>query len=148
MTMTYRLHDSLGFRLSRAARIQERRLDAGLKALGLTRITWCVLLAVGNEELTHPSEIAQFVGIDRTATSRALRQMEADELLARRVGEADGRTREVALTEAGRDRLARGEPIAIENNALMAARLTAAEVEALKETLDRLIEGEPALPAL
>ena len=115
--MTYRLHDSLGFRLSRAARIQERRLDAGLKTLGLTRITWCVLLAVGNEDLAQPSEIADFVGIDRTAASRALRQMEADGLVARHVGEGDGRTREVVLTPLGRDRLTRGEPMAVENNA-------------------------------
>ncbi len=146
--MSYRLHDSLGFRLSRAARIQEQRLDAGLKTIGLTRITWCVLLAVANEGLTHPSQIADFVGIDRTATSRALRQMEADGLLARTVGEADGRTREVALTGAGQDRLARGEPMAVENNAAMAARLTEADVEGLKALLDRLIEGEPALPVL
>ena len=146
--MTYRLHDSLGFRLSRAARIQERRLDAGLKTLGLTRITWCVLLAVGNEDLAQPSEIADFVGIDRTAASRALRQMEADGLVARHVGEGDGRTREVVLTALGRDRLTRGEPMAVENNAVMAARLSPEEVDRLKAGLDRLIEGQPALPGL
>ena len=146
--MTYRLHDSLGFRLSRAARIQERRLDAGLKSLGLTRITWCILLAVGNEALTHPSEIADFVGIDRTATSRALRQMEAGGLIDRSAGEQDGRTREVALTELGRRRLAQGEPLAEANAATMAARLSASELEDLKSGLDRLIEGEPALANL
>ena len=32
---TYRLHDSLGYQLSIAARIQEKRLDDGLKALAL-----------------------------------------------------------------------------------------------------------------
>ena len=80
--MTYRLHNSLGYRLSRVARIQERRLDLGLRRIGLTRTTWCVLLAVGNEGLSQPSDIAEFIGIDRTATSRALRQMEADDLIA------------------------------------------------------------------
>lgn len=146
--MHYRLHDSLGFRLSRAARIQERRLDAGLKTLGLTRTSWCVLLAVGNEGLTLPSEIADFVGIDRTATSRTLRQMEAADLIARRPGDGDGRTRAVRLTDLGLKRLRDGTPMAEANNAAMAARLSDAEVETLKDRLDRLIAGEPLLPKL
>ena len=78
----YRLHTSLGYHLSLASRLQERRLDEQLKTLGLTRTTWCILLAVGNEGLCQPSDIADFVGIDRTATSRALRHMEDDGLLA------------------------------------------------------------------
>ncbi len=146
--MTYRLHDSLGFRLSRVARIQERRLDTGLKELGLSRITWCILLAVGNEGLSQPSEIASFVGIDRTATSRALRQMEADDLIGRATGDGDGRTRTVRLTEKGQDRLERGTPIAEDNGARLAERLSQKDIELLKDRLDRLIEGEPLLPKL
>ena len=92
--MKYRLNDSLGYRLSRVARIQER----SLRMLGLTRTTWCVLLAVGNEGLSQPSDIAEFIGIDRTATSRALRQMEAGGLIVRAAGDRDGRTRRVRLT--------------------------------------------------
>lgn len=145
---TYRLHDSLGFRLSRAARIQERRLDEGLRRLGLTRTTWCLLLGVGNEGLSQPSELADFVGIDRTATSRALRQMEADGLVSRQTGEGDGRTRAVVLTDRGRAALDAGTPLAVANNAEMAARLEEGELGALKELLDRLIAGQPALPRL
>ena len=146
--MVYRLHDSLGYRLSRAARIQERRLDAGLKSLGLTRITWCVLLAVGNEGLSQPSEIADYVGIDRTATSRALRQLEAQGLIGRRPGGSDGRTRSVRLTARGKDRLARGTPMAEANQAAMAERLSATEMDELMNRLDTLIEGAPLLPKL
>ncbi|MDU8945217.1 MarR family winged helix-turn-helix transcriptional regulator [Ovoidimarina sediminis] len=146
--MTYRLHDSLGFRLSRVARIQERRLDLGLRAIGLTRTTWCVLLAVGNEGLTQPSDIAEFIGIDRTATSRALRQMEAEGLIARTAGDKDGRTRQVNLTKEGQARLKRGTPVAEDNAAKLANRLGEKDVALLKERLDRLIEGEPLLPKL
>lgn len=146
--MSYRLHASLGFRLSRAARIQERRLDDGLKELGLTRTTWCILLAIGNEALVRPSEIAAFVGIDRTATSRALRQMEDARLIARKSGTGDGRTRSVGLTALGQTRLAEGTPLAIANNAAMSDRLSDAELAELKRLLDKLIEGQPALPKL
>ncbi len=146
--MTYRLHDSLGYRLSRVARIQERRLDLGLRRIGLTRTTWCVLLAVGNEGLSQPSDIAEFIGIDRTATSRALRQMEADDLIARAAGDKDGRTRRVRLTEEGKARLEAGTPIAEDNAHRLAERLGAEDVMLLKDRLDKLIAGEPLLPKL
>ncbi|SFP03538.1 MarR family winged helix-turn-helix transcriptional regulator [Tranquillimonas alkanivorans] len=142
MTAPYRLHDSLGYRLSLTSRLQEKRLDEGLRALGLTRITWCVLLAVGNEGLTQPSDIAGFVGIDRTATSRALRQMEADGLISRCTGREDKRTTTVGLTDQGRAALARGTPMAEANNARMDAKLSDAERAELRRLLSKLTEGE------
>jgi len=144
MTAPYRLHASLGYQLSLAARIQERRLDDGLRALGLTRITWCVLLAIGNEDLRQPSDIASFVGIDRTATSRALRQMQSDGLIERGSGTGDRRTRTVQLTAKGKSLLVQGTPLAQHNNAMMEARLSAVELTQLRAMLTRLHAGEDA----
>ena len=141
-TGPYRLHDSLGYHLSIAARLQERRLDEYLRTLGLTRTIWCILLAVGNEGLSQPSDIAGFVGIDRTATSRALRQMEAQGLLARNCGTDDRRTRRVELTDMGRDRIARGTPCARDNAARLSAALTPAEEAELKRLLAKLRAAE------
>lgn len=143
--MTYRLHASLGYRLSLAARVQERRLEEGLRTLGLTRTTWCILLAVGNERLTQPSEIAEFVGIDRTATSRALRSMEAGGLISRGAGNGDGRTTAVRLTDLGLRRLAEGTPMALDNNRIMYERLSTGEREELLRLLSMLTEGEALL---
>jgi len=140
----YRLHASLGYQLSLAARIQERRLEDGLRGLGLTRISWCILLAVGNEDLRHPSDIARFVGIDRTATSRALKQMEADGLVQRTAGKDDRRTTSVALTPQGAGLLDQGTPLAEANNARMEARLSAGERAELDRLLRKVREGDPA----
>lgn len=141
---SYRLHASLGYNLSLAARLQERRLDDALKTLGLTRTTWCVLLAVGVEGHRQPSDIATFIGIDRTATSRALRNMEAAGLLTRETGSGDRRTTRVTLTELGRQRIEEGVPFAVENNRLMRAKLTDAEQAELMRLLGLLTEGESA----
>ncbi|RMD94203.1 MAG: MarR family transcriptional regulator [Alphaproteobacteria bacterium] len=138
----YRLHRSLGYKLSLASRLQERRLDEGLRRLGLTRVTWCVLLAVGVERLDRPSDIARFVGIDRTATSRALRQMEADGLVTRESGEGDRRTTKVTATARGRALLAAAAPLAEANNAVMESKLSAEECATLHRLLERLLEGE------
>ncbi len=139
---SYRLHASLGYNLSLASRLQERRLDDSLKSLDLTRTTWCVLLAVGNENLSQPSDIARFVGIDRTATSRALRQMEAAELVVRHAGTDDKRTTRVSLTDAGRSKIKDGTPFAQTNNDVMRAKLTDAEFDQLRRLLGKVIEGE------
>ncbi len=143
MSTPYRLHASLGYQLSLAARIQERRLEEGLRGLGLTRISWCILLAVGNEDLRHPSDIARFVGIDRTATSRALKQMENDGLVQRKAGEDDRRTTSVALTPVGAEHLRKGTPLAEANNARMEARLSDTERADLDRLLRKVREGDP-----
>ena len=145
----YRLHASLGYKLSIAARLQERRLDEGLKALGLTRTTWCVLLGLGNEGLTQPSDIARFIGIDRTATSRALRQMEAAGLLERQTGDGDRRTTRVTLSPKGADLIKAGTPMAMANNEAMRSRLTETEYKRLVALLEKVItEENPDLSAL
>ncbi|MCA0920110.1 MarR family winged helix-turn-helix transcriptional regulator [Pseudooceanicola nanhaiensis] len=145
----YRLHESLGYRLSMASRIQERRFDDMLRTIGLTRLTWCLLLGVANEELTQPSDLADFVGIDRTATSRALRQLEGKGLLARVTGEDDRRTRQVSLTQAGRDAVAQGTPFARLNAQAMSDCLSPEEEAELKRLLGLLSRDEDrTLPGL
>lgn len=141
----YRLHRSIGYQLSVATRLQERRLDEKLKNLGLTRTTWCVLLAVGNELLIHPSDIADFVGIDRTATSRALRQMEAENLIEREAGAGDRRMTAVKLTKAGAERLEQGTPYAISSNAVIEASLNEHDLSELRRILSKLrnIDTQP-----
>ncbi|WP_343079702.1 MarR family winged helix-turn-helix transcriptional regulator [Ostreiculturibacter nitratireducens] len=140
----YRLHSSLLYQLTLTSRLQERRLDEGLRALGLTRISWCALLAVGNEALTQPSAIAEFIGIDRTAMSRTLRQMEAQGLIERRAGAGrDRRQTEVALTETGQERLLRATPVAEENARHFLSKLPEGGAEQLRSLMACLREGEP-----
>lgn len=141
---SYHLHDSLGYQISLASRLQEKRFEESLKAVGLTRLSWCVLLAVGNEGLSQPSDIADFIGIDRTATSRLLKQMEAGDLIERRTGQKDRRTTFVHLTTDGVAALKRGEPCANANNAYMAGKLTPDETVEISRLLRKLAAGETA----
>lgn len=140
----YRLHQSLAYHLSIAARQHERWLDDQLRTLGLSRTTWCILLAIGNEQLHQPSDIASFVGIDRTATSRALRQMEAQGLLARRSGTKDKRTRMVELTEDGHDAIKRATPFARQNAQSLSRILDKKEEAELARLLNKLRDADDA----
>ncbi len=132
------LHDSIGHHVTLAARQIERRVEDGLRAHKLTRTGWCVLVAVEEDGLKNPSEIAEFVGIDRTATSRILRQLEEEGLIARQMGQTDRRTTEVVLTDLGRNRMKDAMPICQENIAHYTGKLTAAEIVELKRILLKL----------
>ena len=141
---TYNLHASLGYQLTLVARLQARRFEDSLRPLGLTRITWCVLLAIGNEGLSQPSDIAAFVGIDRSATSRALRHMQTAQMISRSEGTGDGRTRSVSLTDHGKGLLVRAIPLAQENSAKIEARLNPEERALMIKLLKKLHAGEDA----
>ncbi len=140
----YRLHDAIGYQLTVTARLQERRFETALKSLGLTRITWCILLGVGAEGLRHPSAIAAFIGIDRTAASRALRQMESAGLVIRDIGQSDRRNTRVSLTELGAQRLAQAEPLAVASRTAIESRLSAEERATLRRLLAKLRADDTA----
>ena len=140
----YRLHDAIGYQLTITARMQERRFETALKTLNLTRITWCVLLAAGDEGLRHPSDIAEFIGIDRTATSRALRLMEDAGLIVRGGGENDRRTTRVTLTDQGRAKLDQAAPMAQASRAKTENQLTSQELAELERLLTKLRAGDDA----
>ncbi|WP_127557666.1 MarR family winged helix-turn-helix transcriptional regulator [Nioella ostreopsis] len=140
--LKYGLHDSIGFHASYAARLVERRVEEGLRRFALTRVGWCILLAVAEEGLKNPSDIAAFVGIDRTATSRALRALETEGLITRAIGKEDRRMTEVSMTDAGYDRMIQAVPICSENMNHFNAKLTVAERSELKRLLAKLCAGE------
>lgn len=135
----YRLHDSLGYRLTYLARLNERGFEARLAADGLSRLEWCALCAVAYETLARPSEIAAFIGVDRAAVSRALRKLEGAGRISTRPGAGDGRSRTVSLTDEGRAVLDRATASARANAAEFAARLTAEERATLHAIAGRLM---------
>lgn len=147
MSDPFRLHDSLGYRLSLAARLQQRGMEEALKPFGLSRTLWAILTVIGSENLNQPSDIADHVGIDRTATSRALRRMEADGLIARSANGTDGRARHVALTDKGRMVLQATIPASRRNADRIAARLTEDERRLLATLLAKLTEAPGDRPS-
>ncbi len=142
--LPYDLHAALGYQLSLTARTNERPFEDALKAFGLTRITWCILITVQNENLSMPSAIAKFIGIDRTATSRALKSLEKSELIARFGGQDDKRTTSVKLTAKGLTVLAKVVPVAQLHRAKFTEKLTDAEHKQLLSLLSKLRAGEDA----
>ncbi len=145
----YSLHDGLGYKLTLAARVNNQRFEAKLAGLEISRQMWCVLVAVGEQSLTLPSEIAAYVGINRTAASRSLRQMEQTGLLQRTSGTEDKRTTQVELTAAGKQTLQASLPLAFETQAEQREKLSPREHQKLLELLDKFLGGVvPSVPGI
>lgn len=142
MSQKYDLHASLGYQTTFFSRIGDQRFEKLLTPLGLTRVNWCVLLAVGQEKLKNPSEIATFVGIDRTATSRALRKLDADGLISRCAGAGDKRMTEVSITKDGKQRLKQATKAAEENAEYFGGKISWYERYMLGVIIQKLMSGE------
>ncbi|MCP5074786.1 MAG: winged helix-turn-helix transcriptional regulator [Rhodobacteraceae bacterium] len=135
----YSLHDGLGYKLTLAARVNNQRFEARLAKLGLSRQMWCILIAVGEQGLSFPSDIAAYIGINRTAASRSLRHMEELGLLQRRSGTKDKRTTEVELTAKGTSARDASLPLAFETQAEQRQNLSPQEHQVLLELLDKFL---------
>jgi len=138
----YDLHASLGYQLSLTSRTNERPFEEALKEFGLTRVTWCILITVQNEGLSMPSAIAAFIGIDRTAASRALKALEKSGLILRASGKGDKRTTSVVLTPKGQAVLAKATSVAEFHRAHFAQKLSGGELTQLFALLIKLRAGE------
>lgn len=138
MSHPYDLHSALGYRLTIAARTNNAGFETSLATIGLSRQMWCVLIAVGEQNITAPSAIADYIGIIRAAASRTLKQMESAGLLSRASGTGDKRTTTVALTAKGRKKLARSLPLSAAARSELAAALTDQEQTQLAYLLEKL----------
>lgn len=138
----YALRKQLGFKVSRAARLMQQRLETDLARENMTRLTWCVLSSVGIEGISTPSEVADNLGVTRPALSRLIKSMSRDGLIQSALATGDGRNRQLSLTEVGQRKLEVCLPLVQSNNVHFAFKLSKDHVTLLHGVLDLLLEGE------
>lgn len=139
----YLLHQRLGWRVSRLARIMQSRLEAELAEARLTRLMWVVLCGLGEDGVESPSQLADYIGITRASTSRLLSAMERRGLVARGgAAGPDGRQVTLKLSEEGRALLSRYRPRVDAFTAHFMNKLDPDQARVLMAALAALTEGE------
>jgi DNA-binding MarR family transcriptional regulator len=142
MKKQFELHNRIGFKVTRLARIMETRLEAELTKHGITRLMWCLLRGIGMENVTSPSELADYVCVARPAISRLLKSME-DKGLVKRISEgSDKRFTEVALTELGVEKMKVCHKLVQDLNQHFSTKLSQNDYELFMSLIDQLTEGE------
>jgi DNA-binding MarR family transcriptional regulator len=138
----YELHKRLGYRVSKLSRVMQSRLERMIADQGLTRLMWCVITGVGEEGVTTPSELADYIGITRPATSRLLRDMEAKGMLVRNGGCDDGRAITISLTRHGLEIMRASRPSVDALNDHFTSKLTPEHLALVLDGIQKLTDGE------
>ena len=99
----YSAQDGLGYCLSRAAILIQSGVDEALVDLDLSRLTWIVLASIHFDGIHAPSQIARFVGLERTSASRLISRLEELGYVKRETDSSDGRGYRVKATRRGVD---------------------------------------------
>ena len=140
------LAQNLSWLLSQASHALTTEMTAALEGIGLLPRGHCVLATALTGERTQ-TELAHLVGLDKTTMVVTLDELERDGLAERRPSPSDRRVRVVAVTDAGRRKVAEADEVVARVQRDVLAALPEDRREALLEGLADLLGGSLATPA-
>jgi DNA-binding MarR family transcriptional regulator len=124
--------------VQRAARVLARRFDDALRPHGLTNEQFSLLMALNRPQPPSISAIAKTLGADRTTLTAALKPLVREGLADVSPDPEDRRSRRVALTAAGHQRLLAALPVWLALHAGLEAGLAAPDAQQMRKGLGTL----------
>src|SRR2546423_11978709 len=134
---------NLAWLLYRAHWALASELTAALAPLGVSARGYHVLRAALSGEHTQ-RELAEMVGLDKTTMVVTVDELERDGLAERRPSPRDRRARIIAVTAAGRRKVAEADEVKERVQADVLGELPARDQKALIGALDKLVQGRLA----
>ena len=128
----------------RAARALARRFDDASRPLDLTNGQFSMLMALNQPKPPTIAPLADFLAMDRTTLTAALKPLERRGLITVSVDPDDRRSRLLRLTAKGRGLLAKALPIWKEHHVLLEQQTQLADT--LRQDLGRLARDVPDAP--
>lgn len=122
----------------RAARLLARRFDRLFAPLGLTNGQFSMLVALSGQWKPRLGELAEFLAMDSTTVTAAIKTLEKRGLVELKPDDADARVRRPALTDAGRGLVAQAVPLWRAEHALVNAEMAPQDPTALAQILRQL----------
>ena len=134
---------NLAWLLYRAHWALASELTAALAPLGVSARGYHVLRAALSGEHTQ-TELAEMIGLDKTTMVVAVDELERGGLAERHPAPDDRRARIIAVTAAGKRKVAEADKVKERVQAEVLGELSPPEREALLEALAKLVEGRLA----
>lgn len=139
LAMTHFVRDTcLCLHVQRAARALARHFDDVLRPAELTQGQFSLLMSLNRPEPPSIGSVASLLAMDRTTLTANLKPLERRGLLKISVDKEDRRGRRLALTAAGRARLAKAVPLWKTAHAAIENKITGCSPDALREALRAL----------
>jgi MarR family transcriptional regulator, transcriptional regulator for hemolysin len=129
--------DNLSWLLSTVSHSLATELTAALEDVSVTPRGYCVLNTALQGEYTQTA-LAQAIGLDKTTMVVTIDALERAGLVERRTSSMDRRARVIAVTDAGRAKVAEGEEIVERIQADVLSALSPESRAAFVEALRRL----------
>lgn len=140
------LQQFLPYRLAVLAEAVSRSMAAVYRQrFELSRDEWRLLAALSGSSSIQAAEAAQITTLDKMQASRALRSLEARQLVSREPDPADRRHVIVRLLPAGRSLLRQLAPMVLAREAYLLEVLDEQERAVLDRALDKLLQRARAL---
>jgi DNA-binding MarR family transcriptional regulator len=136
---TFRIDESLGYLVNRAARLMAGELAERLRPTGVGIGQWAVLLFLWSRDGVTQAELARVVAIEPPTMVRTVDRMVRDGLVTRKRDASDARVSRIFLTDRGRALRDELVPIAVAVNDTTLKRLTPSEGRTLRRLLAKLV---------
>jgi len=125
LACTHEVRDGcLCLHVQRVARALTRGFDEAFRPLGLTSGQFSLLVSLNRPEAPKLGEVARLLAMDRTTLTAALKPLQRRKLVRSRVDADDRRSRNLALTPAGKRLVAEAFPIWKREHARLEKQLT------------------------
>ncbi len=145
---SYRPEDSVTDLMRQITTAVASEVSALLGPDGLTHAQWVPLLKLHTGEASTPAELARVCYLDAGSMTRTLDRLEAKGFVRRARSEDDRRVVLLELTPQGRDTAARIPELLCEVQNAHLSGFSRAEVDTLKELLQRLLDNTQERQAL
>jgi DNA-binding MarR family transcriptional regulator len=119
--------------------------DDKLRPFGISSAQFTLLAVIGHAEPTTRAEIARLQHLDKSTLTRNLRAILSEGWVEEVSASADGRSKPLALTAAGRELLLNARPAWLEAQAEVQALLGKDGMRAVISTADRILNRSEAL---
>ena len=139
LSATHLVRDNcLCLHVQRAARGLARRFDDVFRPLDLTHGQFSLLMSLNRPEPPTISAVAEFLAMDRTTLTAALKPLERRGLVKVSVDKKDKRSRRLTITAPGRALLATAFPLWRETHAAIDRLVTNCRPDDLRNALRAL----------
>ncbi|QSR18826.1 MarR family winged helix-turn-helix transcriptional regulator [Novosphingobium sp. KA1] len=131
----------VSLRLTVIARLQRNNFDRLVTELNVTRSQWAMIAVVARYPGSTQRTVAEYLEMSEASAGRLIDRLCADGLLERRDRRDDRRARSVYVTDAAHPLLEKLGLIAAEAEGRMFAGFSDAEVEQMRDYLNRIYDN-------
>ena len=133
------LYVSLPLQMGKAHRLCRDAVSAAVESLGLTQPRWTALVHISllNDGPTQ-LQLANSLGIEMPSLTRTLQQLEQQDLIERRIDDADKRSKKIYFTEQGQQLFSQLEAVLFDIKKQLFAGLSDEQIIAITKGLSQI----------